>query len=51
MNSELKKQVKSQAKLMDILQISRMQAFRIWTGRSNLTPSNERLIKLTLGIK
>ena len=51
MNEDLKKQVGSQKELMRILGIKRTMAWKLWNNHSKLTTSNERLIKLTLGIK
>lgn len=51
MNEELKNKIGSQKKLEEILGITRVQAWRIYNGHTKLTVVNERLIKLTLGIK
>jgi len=48
MDQELKDLVKSQGKLKDLLSCSRAQAWRIWTGKSNLTKPNEKLIRIQM---
>jgi hypothetical protein len=46
MNQEIKDLVGSQQKLIELLSCSRAQAWRIWTGKSELTKANEKLIRL-----
>lgn len=46
MSNELKELVGSQQRLIELLACSRAQAWRIWTGKSELTKANEKLIKL-----
>lgn len=46
MKEELKELVGSQQRLIELLSCSRAQAWRIWTGKSELTKANEKLIKL-----
>ncbi|MEH6451297.1 MAG: hypothetical protein V7765_21730 [Oleispira sp.] len=46
MKEELKELVGNQKKLIELLECSRAQAWRIWTGKSELTKANEKLIKL-----
>lgn len=51
MNEELKIKLEHQSALQDILGVNRVQAWRIWTGKSKLTTSNEKLIRMTLEAK
>lgn len=46
MKQELKDLVETQSKLIELLSCSRAQAWRIWTGKSELTKANEKLIRL-----
>lgn len=48
MNDQLKALVGTQKRLQEILGCGRVQAWRIWTGKSNLTPINEKYIKMVL---
>ena len=48
MKEELKELVGNQKKLIELLACSRAQAWRIWTGKSELTKANEKLIKLQI---
>ena len=48
MKEEIKELVGNQQKLIELLSCSRAQAWRIWTGKSELTKANEKLIRLQL---
>lgn len=48
MKKEIKSMLHSQNQLEEILGVSRVQAWRIWNGKSALTEANERLIKITI---
>lgn len=48
MKKEIREMLHSQSQLQEILGVSRVQAWRIWNGKSVLTEANERLIKITM---
>jgi hypothetical protein len=48
MNKELKKQLGDKKRLIEILGVSAVQAWRLWEGKNRLTPANEKLIRMVL---
>ena len=48
MDNELKEMLGDKKRLEEILEIGRIQAWRLWEGRSQLTKANEKLIRLEL---
>jgi len=48
MPEHLKALIGNQAKLQELLGCSRTQAWRIWTGKSSLTPINEKYLSKVL---
>lgn len=50
MSEEIKALVGSQKRLQELLGCGRVQAWRVWNGKSKLTKSNERLIRISVGV-
>lgn len=48
MKKEIREMLHSQSQLQEILGVSRVQAWRIWNGKSVLTEANERLVVITI---
>ncbi|CAH9015914.1 hypothetical protein VP137E351_P0033 [Vibrio phage 137E35-1] len=48
MSEELKALLGSKKKLKSILECSDVHAWRLWTGKTNLSAPNEKLIRLVM---